>query len=46
MIKDIELLAPVGSMESLYAAVENGCNAVYLGGANYLVLVSMQIILI
>ena len=32
MIKDIELLAPVGSMEALYAAVENGCNAVYLGG--------------
>ncbi|NMA86925.1 MAG: U32 family peptidase [Tissierellia bacterium] len=31
-MKDIELLAPVGSMESLYAAVENGCNAVYLGG--------------
>ncbi len=30
--KDIELLAPVGGMESLYAAVENGCNAVYLGG--------------
>lgn len=27
-----ELLAPVGSMESLYAAVENGANAVYLGG--------------
>lgn len=28
----VELLAPVGSMESLYAAVENGANAVYLGG--------------
>ena len=27
-----ELLAPAGSMESLYAAVENGANAVYLGG--------------
>lgn len=27
-----ELLAPVGSMESLYAAVENGADAVYLGG--------------
>lgn len=27
-----ELLAPVGSMESLYAAVQNGANAVYLGG--------------
>jgi len=29
---DIELLAPVGSMESLFAAVENGADAVYLGG--------------
>lgn len=27
-----ELLAPAGSMESLKAAVQNGCNAVYLGG--------------
>ena len=27
----IELLAPAGSMESLYAAVQNGANAVYLG---------------
>ena len=27
-----ELLAPVGSMESLYAAIENGADAVYLGG--------------
>lgn len=32
MDKNIELLAPVGSMESLYAAVQNGANAVYLGG--------------
>lgn len=32
MNKTIELLAPVGSMESLYAAVQNGANAVYLGG--------------
>lgn len=30
--KDIELLAPVGSMDALYAAVQNGANAVYLGG--------------
>lgn len=29
---DIELLAPVGSMESLFAAVENGADAIYLGG--------------
>lgn len=28
----IELLAPVGSMESLHAAIENGTDAVYLGG--------------
>ena len=32
MNKEIELLAPVGSMESLFAAVQNGANAVYLGG--------------
>lgn len=29
---ELELLAPVGGMESLHAAVQNGCNAVYLGG--------------
>ena len=28
----IELLAPVGSMESLHAAIQNGANAVYMGG--------------
>ena len=28
----VELLAPVGSIESLYAAVQNGAEAVYLGG--------------
>lgn len=32
MNNKIELLAPVGSMESLYAAIQNGANAVYLGG--------------
>lgn len=32
MKKQIELLAPVGSIDSLYAAVQNGANAVYLGG--------------
>ena len=31
-MKEIELLAPVGSYESLVAAVQNGCDAVYLGG--------------
>lgn len=30
--KKVELLAPVGSMESLYAAIQNGADAVYLGG--------------
>lgn len=30
-----ELLAPTGSMESLKAAVQNGCNAVYLGGKQF-----------
>lgn len=30
-----ELLSPAGSMESLYAAVNNGCDAVYLGGASF-----------
>lgn len=32
MLEKVELLAPVGSEESLYAAVENGADAVYLGG--------------
>lgn len=30
-----ELLAPAGSMESLRAAVNNGCDAVYLGGKEF-----------
>lgn len=30
--KKPELLAPAGSMEGLRAAVQNGCDAVYLGG--------------
>ena len=32
---NIELLAPAGSMESLYGAVNNGCNAVYIGGSKF-----------
>ncbi len=32
MNNNIELLAPVGSMDALYAAIQNGANAVYLGG--------------
>lgn len=31
-MRKVELLAPAGSMEALYAAVQNGCDAVYLGG--------------
>lgn len=31
----IELLAPAGSMEALIAAVQNGCDAVYLGGTMF-----------
>lgn len=32
MERQVELLAPVGGKEALYAAVQNGANAVYLGG--------------
>ena len=31
----LELLAPAGSMEALYAAVQNGANAVYLGSGSF-----------
>ena len=34
-MKKIELLAPAGNMENLKAAVMAGCDAVYLGGANF-----------
>ena len=34
-MKKIELLAPAGNMESLKAAVQAGCDAVYLGLTNY-----------
>lgn len=34
-MKRIELLAPCGSMESIYAAVQNGADAVYLGGSRF-----------
>ncbi len=33
--KKPELLSPAGSMESLKAAVNNGCDAVYLGGKQF-----------
>ena len=35
MKKNIEILAPAGTMESLYAAVSNGANAIYLGGKTF-----------
>lgn len=34
-MKEVELLAPVGSFESLKAALQNGANAVYLGGKDF-----------
>lgn len=34
-IKNIELLSPAGSMESLLAAQNSGCNAIYLGGKDF-----------
>ena len=32
MLKNVELLAPAGTYEAFIAAVENGANAVYMGG--------------
>ena len=32
MKSSVELLAPAGSYEAFLAAVENGANAVYMGG--------------
>ena len=34
-MKKPELLSPVGNMECLIAAIEAGCDAVYLGGKNF-----------
>ncbi|HEY5525339.1 MAG TPA: peptidase U32 family protein, partial [Clostridium sp.] len=34
-MQNIELLAPAGSMESLYAAINSGTDAVYLGGNKF-----------
>ncbi|MGL5647706.1 MAG: DUF3656 domain-containing U32 family peptidase [Clostridium sp.] len=31
----VEILAPAGSMESLYAAINNGADAIYLGGDKF-----------
>lgn len=35
MNNEIELLAPVGTLDALKAAIQNGANAVYLGGKNF-----------
>lgn len=34
-MRKVELLAPAGSMEALIAAVQNGCDALYLGGSMF-----------
>ncbi|MBV1821472.1 U32 family peptidase, partial [Coprococcus sp. MSK.21.13] len=34
-MKKVELLAPAGSIDSLYAAVQSGADAVYLGGSKF-----------
>lgn len=34
-MKQVELLAPAGSFDALKAAVQNGCDAVYLGGSMF-----------
>ena len=34
-MKKIEILAPAGSMESLYAAINKGADAIYLGGNKF-----------
>lgn len=34
-MNNIELLAPAGNYEALMAAVQNGCDAVYLGGVRF-----------
>lgn len=35
MKRKVELLSPVGNMETLYQAIHNGASAVYLGGKNF-----------
>ena len=34
-MKRIELLSPVGNMETMYQAIHNGCDAIYLAGTSY-----------
>lgn len=35
LMKKNELLSPAGSYESAIAAIQNGCDAIYLGGTNF-----------
>lgn len=35
MVNDVELLAPAGSFEALVAAIQNGADAVYIGGSRF-----------
>jgi len=35
IMKKVELLAPAGSLDSLYAAVQNGADAIYMGGTKF-----------
>lgn len=35
MTRKIEILAPAGSMEGLIAAIQGGCDAVYIGGQRF-----------
>ena len=35
MKNKVELLAPAGSFEAMIAAIDNGCDAIYLGGKNF-----------
>ena len=34
-MKNIELLAPAGTVESLYAAINSGADAIYMGGTKF-----------
>ena len=34
-MKKVELLAPAGSKEAFVAAVQNGANAIYVGGQQF-----------
>ena len=34
-MKRVELLSPVGNMDTLYQAIHNGADAIYLAGKKY-----------